>query len=606
MHLHRRAKIQLAIFAVIAVIALAFMTLQFMNLPAKFFGVGRYTVTVELPQAAGLYGSGNVTYRGVEVGRVESVRLTDTGVEAVMSLKSGIDIPSDLEAEVHSQSAIGEQYVLLLPRNATSAPLRDGDVIPLADTSVPPDINTILSDVVTGLQAVPEDNLKTVIDESYTAVGGLGPELTRIVKGSIDLSIEARKNLDPLIALIEQSKPVLDSQTNTSDAIGAWASNLATVTKELQTHDADVAGLLDQGGPAFGEARQLIERLQPTLPIMLANLVSIGEVALTYQANVEQLLVLLPQVTAEASGTFVANKNTKQDYRGEYLSFNLNLNLPPPCTTGFLPAQQRRVPSLEDHPERAPGDLYCRTPQDSAFNVRGAKNTPCVTRPGKRAPTVKFCESDEQYVPLNDGENWKGDPNATLSGQDIPQLPPGSPPTRCGSTRSGPATDSRRPVRPGNRDVRRAGRKGLHAIRFGPNGARGEDMAEPADPAGELTLLVDDDVVDITTAECAADDVGAAPGPPANEPMSTARRAMLFGLAVAVALAVLVGWLGFRAHQSHQEQAQRGQFLEAARQSALNLTTIDWQKADARRAAHSGRGDGTVPRRLRHAVTAVR
>ena len=97
------------------------MSLQFMKLPAKMFGVGRYTVTVELPQAAGLYGSGNVTYRGVEVGRVESVRLTDTGVEAVLSLKSGIDIPSDLEAEVHSQSAIGEQYVLLLPRNADLA-----------------------------------------------------------------------------------------------------------------------------------------------------------------------------------------------------------------------------------------------------------------------------------------------------------------------------------------------------------------------------------------------------------------------------------------------------------------------------------------------------
>jgi phospholipid/cholesterol/gamma-HCH transport system substrate-binding protein len=428
MHLHRRAKIQLAIFSVIALVALAFMSLQFMRLPAKMFGVGRYTVTVQLPQAAGLYGSSNVTYRGVEVGRVESVKLTDRGVAAVLSLRSGIDIPSDLEAEVHSQSAIGEQYVLLLPRNAGSPPLKNGDVIPLADTSVPPDINTILAQVVSGLKAVPKDNLKTAIDESYTAVGGLGPELTRIVNASIDLSIEARKNLDPLIALIEQSKPVLDSQTNTSDAIQAWASNLATVTSELQTHDQDVAGLLDNGGPAFGETRQLIERLQPTLPVVLANLVSVGQVALTYQDNVEQLLVLLPQVTAEAGGTFVANRNTKQDYNGEYLSFNLNLNLPPPCTTGFLPAQQRRVPTFEDHPERAPGDLYCRTPQDSAFNVRGAKNTPCVTVPGKRAPTAKLCESDEQYVPLNDGDNWKGDPNATLSGQDIPQLPPGSPP----------------------------------------------------------------------------------------------------------------------------------------------------------------------------------
>ena len=38
-----------------------------------------------------------------------------------------------------------------------------------------------------------------------------------------------------------------------------------------------------------------------------------------------------------------------------------------------------------------------------------------------------MCESDEKYVPLNDGYNWKGDPNATLSGQPIPQLPPGRP-----------------------------------------------------------------------------------------------------------------------------------------------------------------------------------
>ena len=427
MHLHRQAKIQLAIFFVIALAALAVMSLQFMKLPTKIFGVGRYTVTVELPEAAGLYGTSNVTYRGVEVGRVEKVDLTPTGVKAVLSLKSDIDIPSDLEAEVHSQSAIGEQYLLLLPRSVTAPPLKDGDVIPLADTSVPANINTILSGLVTGLKAVPRDNLKTAIDESYTAVGGLGPELTRIVHGSIDLSIEARKNLDPLIALIEQSKPVLDSQSNTSDAIASWASNLATVTSELKTHDQDVAGLLDKGGPALGEARQLIERLQPTLPVLLANLVSLGEVALTYNANVEQLLVLLPQVTAEGGAILVANQNTKQDYQGAFLSFNLNINLPPPCTTGFLPAQQRRAATFEDHPERPPGDLYCRTPQDSMWNVRGAKNTPCVTRPDKRAPTVKMCESDEQYVPLNDGDNWKGDPNATLSGQEIPQLPPDSP-----------------------------------------------------------------------------------------------------------------------------------------------------------------------------------
>ncbi|BBZ21558.1 hypothetical protein MGAD_58930 [Mycolicibacterium gadium] len=154
MHLTRRVRIQLAIFTIVALATVVVMALHFINLPAMF-GVGRYTVTMELPRSGGLYESGNVTYRGTKVGRVESVRLTDTGVEAVLSLQSGIDIPSDLKAEVHSQSAIGESYVLLLPRNSTSAPLKNGDVIALADSSVPPDVNALLAAANTGLQAIP-------------------------------------------------------------------------------------------------------------------------------------------------------------------------------------------------------------------------------------------------------------------------------------------------------------------------------------------------------------------------------------------------------------------------------------------------------------------
>src|SRR6201987_5430998 len=168
MHLHRGVKIQLAVLTVIALVALTVMSLHFVKLPAMLFGVGRYTVRMELPQSGGLYQTGNVTYRGTEVGRVESVHLTDTGVEAVLSLKSGIDIPSDLVAQVHSQTAIGEQYVELVPRNGTSPPLKNGDVIPLADTTVPPDVNSILAAVNTGLQAVPQDNPRTPADESHT------------------------------------------------------------------------------------------------------------------------------------------------------------------------------------------------------------------------------------------------------------------------------------------------------------------------------------------------------------------------------------------------------------------------------------------------------
>jgi phospholipid/cholesterol/gamma-HCH transport system substrate-binding protein len=163
-------------------------------------------------------------------------------------------------------------------------------------------------------------------------------------------------------------------------------------------------------------------------------MISVGEVAIAYQPNIEQLLVLVPQIISEFQGAIVANLNTMQAYKGAYIDFNLNENLPPPCTTGYLPAQQRRSPTFEDYPDAPAGDLYCRVPQDSALvAVRGARNTPCATVPGKRAPTVKMCESDQQYTPLNDGTNWKGDPNATLSGQNIPQTEPASAPAQLPS-----------------------------------------------------------------------------------------------------------------------------------------------------------------------------
>jgi phospholipid/cholesterol/gamma-HCH transport system substrate-binding protein len=422
LHVRKRTAVQLVVFVVVSLTASTTLALGYIRLPELAFGADRYDVSVQLPESGGLYPRSNVTYRGTEVGHVKDVRLTGDGVEAVLTLQSNVPIPSDLDAEVHSQTAVGEQYVELLPRNDTSAPLKGGDVIPRNRTSVPPDVNSLLDAANRGLQAIPGDNLKTVIDESYTAFGGLGPEIARLVKGSTALAIDARKHLGDLTNVVDYSAPLLDTQTDTSDAVQAWAAHLAAINSQLQTHDNDVRGILAEGPRAADETRQLLDRLQPTLPIVLANLVTVAPVLVTYQASIEQLLVLLPMGVQTLQGSTVGLKGTKTP--GLQLNFTQNINLPPPCGTGFLPPQQMRSPSMVDYPDRPAGDLYCRIPQDAMFDVRGARNIPCETRPGKRALTVKMCESDDNYVPLNDGLNWKGDPNATLSGQDIPQLPP--------------------------------------------------------------------------------------------------------------------------------------------------------------------------------------
>jgi Mce-associated membrane protein len=74
---------------------------------------------------------------------------------------------------------------------------------------------------------------------------------------------------------------------------------------------------------------------------------------------------------------------------------------------------------------------------------------------------------------------------------------------------------------------------------------------------------------------------------------SPIRLAAVVGLVALVAATALVGWLGTRDYQTHQVQRQRDFFLQIGRQGALNLTTIDWQHADAdiQRVMDSATGD---------------
>lgn len=62
---------------------------------------------------------------------------------------------------------------------------------------------------------------------------------------------------------------------------------------------------------------------------------------------------------------------------------------------------------------------------------------------------------------------------------------------------------------------------------------------------------------------------------------SPVRLASVVGLVTVLALAGVGGWLGVRAYHCHQDDKQRNLFLQAGRQGALNLTTIDYQHVDA-------------------------
>ncbi len=109
-----------------------------------------------------------------------------------------------------------------------------------------------------------------------------------------------------------------------------------------------------------------------------------------------------------------------------------------------------------------------------------------------------------------------------------------------------------------------------------------DDKSPVAGEVGEAAEDIENvEIAEDSAFECDPDDAPETPASLPPKPMSAPRSAILVGLVVIAALAALVGWSGFRLFQSQQAQAQRSQFVQVARQGALNLTTIDWQHADA-------------------------
>jgi phospholipid/cholesterol/gamma-HCH transport system substrate-binding protein len=414
--LTRFVRIQLAIFTIVGIVGLFVMVVFYIQAPT-LLGIGKMTITLELPATGNLYRFSNVTYRGVQIGKVTAVGLTPHGAKATLSLDTSPKIPADLQAEVRSISAVGEQYVDLRPRTDSPPYLRDGSVIAVSDTTIPQPIGPVLDQTSKLINSIPKGKLSELLDESFKAFNGAGYDFGSLFDSSAEISGYLNNVADQTRTLTEDTGPLLDTQAQTADSIRLWARSLAGFTGQVAKNDPQFRTLLQKGPGALNEASRLLEQIKPTLPVLLANLTTIGQIGVTYHASIEQVLVLLPPFTA-AIQSFIGNKAPSGLAAG---AFNLVISDPPACTVGFLPPSQWRAPA-DTQTVDTPDGLYCKLPQDSPIGVRGARNYPCQGHPGKRAPTVEICESDKPFVPLAMRQHVFGtyplDPN--LIAQGIP------------------------------------------------------------------------------------------------------------------------------------------------------------------------------------------
>lgn len=421
-------------FLVVAVLVLAYIGVRYADL-GRYVGLrGYYTVKVELPETGGLFTNADVTYRGVSVGRVGPVTLTDDGVEASLRIKdSAPDIPAHLKAVVADLSAVGEEYIDLQPSTDQGPFLHDGSHIAQADAQVPAPVTNLLTSVNDLAGSVPLASLRTVVDEFGKAFNGQSDNLQSLLDTSGHFISAADANLPGNTQLMVDAQTVLRTQADEGDAFTSFASSADQLAAQLNTSDTDLRRLIAAAPEAAGQVSALLRDVGPDLSVVLANLLTTSDVAVTRQHGIQEFLVKVPAVAAAGSTAITS--------QGVHFGMAVTFFSPLPCTSGYGGTAYRNGLDTSAPATAFNTAARCTAPASSGIDVRGSAHAPgsggvpSPAQPGSVLPTATSAALTGTAAASTSGSGPTIPARSTPSlpgALGLPGLPDGGPTTLAG------------------------------------------------------------------------------------------------------------------------------------------------------------------------------
>jgi virulence factor Mce-like protein len=291
----RLAKVQLVLFVLVSVLAIAYGATTLLNVGAVL--KPPYLVEAQFASPGGIYPRADVDLLGTRVGTVKEIKPgPGSGTTVVLAIDSDVKIPADLTATIGSKSAIGESYVALTPRSDDGPDLSEGDTIPLKRTVSPPDFAELIAGLSSLAGSVPTKDVATVLDELSVAFDGVAPSLGRLLDSSHTVTEASLANVEALTSLIDSAATVLDTQVEVGPQTTTYLAQLAGLTDRLRELDATFDQIFVNGITAGSEVTDLLSANQDALPVLLNNLVTLTDVAADRIPGLRKTLVTFPYV----------------------------------------------------------------------------------------------------------------------------------------------------------------------------------------------------------------------------------------------------------------------------------------------------------------------
>ena len=252
-----------------------------------------YTVTADVEQAPNLFEGGRVMVRGVEVGDIVSVEPRESGVRLTMEIHEGVSIPAEARLEVVPITVIADRYVQLQPPYEGGPALEDGAHIALEDTTIPAELDDVLTELkglLSALEPEPGERngpLASLVRNLDEALAGHSDSLAHALDGSstaLEALASSEQDVRSLIANLDSLFLVL---ANRSSEIGLVNERFRAVAETLAADQADLEGTIENLAFLSGEATSLVERSGDDVGIAFSRLREIVDAVLRHQQSLE-------------------------------------------------------------------------------------------------------------------------------------------------------------------------------------------------------------------------------------------------------------------------------------------------------------------------------
>ncbi|HEY7484201.1 MAG TPA: MCE family protein [Streptosporangiaceae bacterium] len=385
--MNRRILVNLVAFTVIGVIMVVW---AFQNVVKFDFIEHPYRITAEFASSPGLHPNFEVDYLGLKIGKIDSVTLQPDKVVVHLDIDRGVSIPQGTRAAAAHKSAVGEPVVELTPApgRGTAPPMRPGTVIPLSQTSVPPEYGNLFGAVNRAVSAIDPNDARILTHELAVGFDGRSDSLRQIIAGTDEFTSTFAGNTELLDGLTKDLTTITHVLAQHRGELGEGVDNLALLTRALRDVRGDLTKLRDRGPDFVDRVNRLLAKAGPDIDCSLDALGSFFPALATpvHLRELRQVLVqapaLLHVLDSIIAGTpgqevlntaFVVTLRTPATLENKYPRKQPAVAKIPSCADGRNPGAGKQAQFAGGDPSSV--DPYHTAQRNKASRSAAARNT---------------------------------------------------------------------------------------------------------------------------------------------------------------------------------------------------------------------------------------